>query len=146
MIGALGRSVLLAVTAALVVAGPASAAPGNGATVQKCGDCYSYSGYTSCYDYRSVYNFTETPSGNFHYVSNGDSSSTTTGPGGYQYSSAGKFHDNVLIRKGETQVTHYSSRYKSTYAGVTCSYRFKYVYANGALRVSVSDYKCTQST
>ena len=143
---ALCRTIVLGVIAALAVAGSVSAAPGNGATVTKLNDCYSYSGYTTCFDYRYVTNYTSTPSGNSHYVTNGDSSSTTTGPGGYQYSSTDKFHFTYLILKGETQVDHYSDRYETVYAGVTCSYRVKYHYANGEVRVSVSDYECTPSS
>jgi hypothetical protein len=142
MSGALYRTAALAVTAALVAVGTASAAPGNGATITKLGDCYSYGGYTTCFDYRYVSNSTATPSGNLHYVTNGDSASTTTGPGGYEYSYTDKFHSTYLILKGETQVSHYSDRYATSYAGVTCTYRFKYHYANGELRISVSDYSC----
>jgi hypothetical protein len=140
---ALCRTIILGVTAALAVAGSVSAAPGNGATITKYNDCYSYDGYTSCFDYRYVSKFTLTPSGNSLYVTNGSYSSTTTGPGGYEYSSTDKYHSTYLIRKGETQVSHYSDRYETVYAGVTCSYRFKYHYANGELRVSVNDYECT---
>ena len=143
---ALCRTVVLAVTGALVVVATVSAAPGNGATVTKFNDCYSYSGYTTCYDYRYVSNYTSTPSGNSHYVTNGDSSSTTTGPGGYQYSSTDKFHSTYLIRKGETQVDHYSDRYETVYAGVTCSFRYKFHYANGEVQISVNDYTCAPTS
>ena len=139
-------AISVAVIAALALAGTVSAAPGNGATVQKFGDCYSYSGYTTCYDYRYVFNYTQTPSGNYQYVTNGASRSTTTGPGGYQYSSTGTFHDIFLVRETQTQLYHYSDRYQDTYGGVTCSYRYKYHYANGEVRISVNDYQCTPSS
>lgn len=143
---ALCRTIILGVTAALAVAGSVSAAPGGGATVSKVNDCYSYGGYTSCYDYQYVTNFTSTPSGNNLYLTNGHSSSTTTGPGGYQYSSTDNFHSTYLIRKGETQVSHYSDRYETVYAGITCSYRYKFHYANGEVRVYVTDYECTPTS
>jgi hypothetical protein len=143
---ALCRTIVLGVTAALAVAGSVSATPGNGATVTKFSDCYSDSGYTTCYDYRYVTNYTLTPSGNSHYVTNGDSSSTTTGPGGYEYSSTDKYHSTYLISKGETQVDHYSDRYQTVYAGVTCSYRYKFHYANGEVQISVNDYKCVPTS
>lgn len=143
---ALYRTVVFAVTAGLVAVGTAAAAPGNGAIVTKVDDCYSYDGYTTCFDYRYVSNSTATPSGNILYVTNGDSASTTTGPGGYESSYNDRFHSTYLILKGQTQVDHYSARSESSYAGVTCSYRFKYHYANGELQVSISDYICAPTT
>lgn len=54
----------LTLLAALAVASPASAEPGNGATVVNRSDCYNYPTGTYCHDLHWVINDTETPSGN----------------------------------------------------------------------------------
>jgi hypothetical protein len=139
----LARSLAVAgaATAAAIVAtaGPASAA----ASVYKDEGCETFGTFEFCYDVKSVFNVTETPSGNYNAISNGKFSYTYSENGVEYYSTDGKYHNKFSMKDGETQVASYHGKSSDEFGETTCSYTYKFHMANGKVQVDNFDFECT---
>jgi hypothetical protein len=137
----------IAVAATLVFTGTVSAQPGNGATVSKEDECFTAAEQTICVDYHLVVHATATPSGNVHYVVNGDSTTTITGPGGYQRTHTEKLHTRFLVQDSATEhVNHYSSRVEISEGGITCNLRYLFHVVSGDVKVDLRLEECEPSS
>ena len=139
----LARSLTLASVATAIAvigtAGPASAA----ATVNRAEGCETFDIYEVCYDVKSVFNITETPSGNYNVIDNGKFSYRYSENGVEYYSSDGKFHSKFSMKNGETHVIAYHGKSNDEFGGSTCSYTYKFHMANGKVQVDNYDFECT---
>ena len=136
------RATLAAATAAVLIgtAGPASAA----ATVYKDEGCETFAdGFGFCFDVKSVYNITETKSGNYNLIDNGRFSYQYLQDGVEYYATDGKYHSKFSMKDGESHVSSYHSESSSESGGQTCEYTYKFHMANGEIQKDDFEVVCT---
>lgn len=159
---------LLALVPAVLLAcadGPTSPAPAaepallatGGAVVvhDKVEDSRCFQGmyYTSCYTIDGQMHRTETPSGNAIFFWHADYTSDykSTYPGfQYESSSESSAKNHWVIKQGEPQVMSWKNDGEYTYTlngqTVTCTYSYRFHYANGEVRIEDYQADCSDPT
>jgi hypothetical protein len=138
------------IIASLALAGPAGAAPGSGAQVVNTHECYVYVDFTICESLHSVYNPTETGSGNSSVVINTRFDNTFTGTGplaGCSERTTGSNQQHYTTNPDGPQQQHSRLLHQYTVdcpgAAYSCTFEQNYTYANGDLRHEKSRHECT---
>ena len=140
----------LTLVASLAVASSASAAPGNGADVVRQNECFNYPGVgTFCIDAKYVENSTETPSGNFSFLLNGEFASTFTGEGplqGCNSSTSSNLYFHSLSKDGELHEvgSHRTGEFSFDCFGTSqhCTFSYDLHRANGQLQFNRPKFNC----
>jgi hypothetical protein len=137
---------LVAVLAALTVAGVAAAAPG-GAEIVSEDSCESAWFGTVCTTVHATTNTTATPSGNLVYVTNGTSERRLTFWFGGSFTSTSDIHLVSLQKNDETATTSQrvaeTTSYRSGTYALDCVGGFSFHYANGSTQIGDYSYECT---
>ena len=147
----------LTLLASLVLAGTASAAPGDGAQVVNESDCHTFEFGTVCVKNRGVFNETLTPSGNFSVHQHGYWSLEFTGSGpleGCRSSDSDKYNFHYLVKPGdvleegpheEGSRSHHEISFECFGQTYRCAHTVHFHIANGKVQFSRFEENCTEN-
>ena len=139
------KELLAGFVATLLLAAPAAAAPGEGAEAFKYEYCQADDLTTFCAKGHSVYQTTETPSGNVKVVVNTSYYYSVSAPD-CNYDNTGQDHYTYLLTPEEFQQSHtvQSFDFHSSCFGTVehCTFYNNIAFANGEVRAEKSEYVC----
>jgi hypothetical protein len=132
--------------AALAVAGAATAAPGDGATVVRDEGCFPAPLATTCITTSTVTHVTRTPSGLVSYVQNGTVERTMTFFFGATYTVSSEIHNHNLFEDGEFHESsdHYDevTQFTSGTYSLTCASTSDIHWVEDAVQISNYELDC----